>query len=357
MAEPVATWRASYQPSMQFTIPGTVVGAASGDDDVVIVASGDAVLGSEPMTTDAAFHIGSMTKLFTAALIMQLDQEGVLSLDDTIEQWLPAAPNASTVTVRMLVEHTSGLYEIDLSLVGTRSTEDLVAESFTHAPVNDPGTAYTYLNNGYLMLGLIAQDAAGTPYDRLVHDRFIEPLGLTGTYLDGFGDGPTAVNGYDLSCDAGTESDCLAKPSKPVPVASSLQWTGAWSAGGMVSTARDQAVWIRALVTGAVVDAEHRALMQTLTPLSSEYYADAYAKAGITAVQLGEGAGLTTWSVPGVGNCLGHAGSIPGANGVGAHCPDADLTVVILNAVNPAGESPGYPGLVDLAPVARQSLS
>jgi D-alanyl-D-alanine carboxypeptidase len=256
----------------------------------------------------------------------------------------------------MLLEHTSGLYEIDLTLVGTMSTAELVAESFTHAPVDEPGTAYTYLNNGYLMLGMIAEGATGQRYEDEVRRRFIEPLGLSSTYLDGYGSGPTAVTGYDLSCEGGSESDCLGKPSTPVAVDSSLQWTGAWSAGGMVSTARDQAVWIRALVAGDVVDAEHRALMQTLTPLSSAYYEGAYTKAGLTPVQLGEGAGLATWSVPGVGDCLGHAGSIPGANGIAAYCPDADLAIAILNNVNPAGTSPGYPGLVELAPTAAQAL-
>jgi hypothetical protein len=120
----------------------------------------------------------------------------------------------------------------------------------------------------------------------------------------------------------------------------------------MVRTAGDQAIWLRALVAGNVVHATHRQLMQNLTPLSSEYYSAAYAKGGITPVQLGEGAGLATWSVPGVGNCLGHAGSIPGSNGIAAYCPDAGLSIAILNNLNPAGTTPGYPGLVELTPAA-----
>jgi len=358
MADPIDTWRTSFQSSsMTFSVPGTVVAAAVGDGPVSLAASGDA-LGTDPMPPDAAFHIGSMTKLFTAALIMQLDQDGILSLDDTLGTWFPEAPNADSITVRMLLQHESGLYELDMALVGTATNQQVIDNVFAQAPIAAPGTSYQYLNAGYIILGRIAEEAAGLPYADQVQSRLIEPLALTSTYLDGYGGGPEAVSGYDLSCPAGSGSDCLGKPSSPSPVAPdpSPQWTGAWSAGGMVSTAHDQAVWIRALVNGDVVDAAHREMMQSLTPLSASYYGDAYAKAGIPAVQLGEGTGLTSWAVPGVGDCLGHAGSIPGSNGIAAYCPAAELTIVVLNDIDPAGTTPGYPGLVDLAPAALAAL-
>jgi D-alanyl-D-alanine carboxypeptidase len=230
---------------------------------------------------------------------------------------------------------------------------------FAQPAVTPPGSAYAYLNAGYIILGRIAEKATGTPYNTLIQTRFITPLRLTNTYLDGAGTGPTAVKGFDLGCAQGTGGDCLGKPSTATPVApdSSPQWVGAFSAGGMVSTAHDQAVWIRDLVAGDVLDAAHRAEMQTLTPLSSSYYSTAYAKAGVPAIQLGEGTGLTSWAVPGVGTCYGHAGSIPGSNGVAAYCPDTDLAIVILNDLNPAGLTPGYPGLLELAPPALTALA
>lgn len=357
MVGPVQTWRTSFEASsMTFTVPGTVVGASLGERAVALAANGDAVLGETSIATGDAFHIGSMTKLFTAALIMQLDQERVLSLDDTIDSWFPSAPNGSKITVQMLLEHESGLYELDMELVGSASNQEVIDNVFEQAPIAEPGTQYQYLNAGYIILGRIAEEVAGESYDQLVHTRFIEPYDLSDTYLDGYGEGPEAVTGYELACDGATGSDCLGKPSTPEAVASSPQWAGAWSAGGMVSTARDQTVWLRALVAGDVLDADHKALMVTLTPLSSQYYSDAYAKAGVTPVQLGEGAGLATWAVAGVGDCHGHAGSIPGSNGIAAYCPDKDLSITILNNVDPAGTSPGYPGLVDLAPAALEAL-
>ena len=357
MAGPIDTWRTSFQTgSMTFTVPGSVVGTSLGDGPVDLAASGDAVLGTQPMGVDDAFHIGSMTKLFTAALIMQLDQESVLSLNDTIDTWFPAAPNGSKITVKMLLEHESGLYELDFDLVGQVTNQQLVDNVFAQTPIAEPGTEYQYLNAGYIILGRIAEESTGKSYEQLIRARFIDAYQLQSTYLDGLGTGPAAINGYDLACTGATGSDCLGKPSTPQAIDSSPQWKGAWSAGGMVSTAGDQAIWLKALVAGDVVDDAHKKLMQNLTPLSSAYYSAVYGKAGITPVQLGEGAGLATWSVPGVGNCLGHAGSIPGSNGIAAFCPDHDLSIAILNNVNPAGTTPGYPGLLQLTPAALQAI-
>ena len=355
MGPSIAKWRASFQNGpMAFTVPGTVVAASLGSGAAGVAADGDGVPATQPLRPGETFHIGSMTKLFTAALIMQLDQEHTLRLDQTIDTWFPDAPNGHAITVQMLLEHESGLYELDFSLVGVASTDDVIANVFAQTPIAAPGTQYQYLNAGYILLGRIAELAAGRSYGDLVEARFLRPLGLSDTYLDGHGTGAAAVTGYDLTCAEGGE--CLGTSSTLQPVDSSPQWTGAWSAGGMVSSARDQTVWIRALVAGDVLDAEHRELMSRLTPLSSAYYADAYGKAKLTPVQLGEGAGLASWQIPGVGLCLGHAGAIPGANGVTAYCPETRLAITILSDSNPAGTSPGYPGLVELAPAALRAL-
>ena len=88
---------AAHSRPVPFEVPGTVLGTSQGDAPVELVASGDTVIGVRQTAVDDAFHIGSMTKLFTAALIMQLDQEGVLSIGDTIDKWFPAAPNGSKI--------------------------------------------------------------------------------------------------------------------------------------------------------------------------------------------------------------------------------------------------------------------
>ncbi|UOQ61481.1 beta-lactamase family protein [Leucobacter rhizosphaerae] len=348
MAAALTQWRASPSTGpFAFEIPGTALAASLGDGEVVATASGEGAPDTA-LAPDDTFHIGSMTKLFTAALIMQLDEEGVLSLDDTIDAWLPAAPNGGTITVRMLLQHESGLAELNFDNVGKVEPQALIDEVFTETPVFDPGTEYEYLNAGYIMLGRIAELAAEDPYDVQVDTRFIEPLKLTSTYLDGAGSGAEAVDGFVLTCDAGEGADCAGQFGTVEAQSASPQWPGAWSAGSMVSSARDQAVWIRALVDGDVVDDAHLAEMLELTPNSEEFYAATYDAAKVPPVQLGEGAGLATWDVPGVGHCHGHAGAIPGSNGIAAYCPEVDLAVVILNAIEPAGLTPGYPGLTSL---------
>jgi len=357
MAASLLQWRGSPSTGpFAYTIPGTALAASLGDGAVVATASGE---GDPGVALDpaATFHIGSMTKLFTAALVHQLDQEGTLSLDDTIDRWFPAAPGGDQITVRMLLQHESGLAELDFDLVGHVEPQELIDQVFTQPPVFAPGTEYEYLNVGYIMLGRLAELAAETPYEQLVRERFIEPLGLTSTYLDGVGTGPSAVNGFKLVCAAGEGADCLKQFGTIEPQDPSPQWPGAWSAGSMVSSAADQAVWIRALVGGDVVDEEHLAEMLRITENSSEFYAATYAASGVPEVQLGEGAGLATWAVPGVGTCHGHAGAIPGSNGIAAYCPDADLAIVILNAIEPAGLTPGYPGLTSLTEGVLRALA
>ncbi|MDH6180779.1 D-alanyl-D-alanine carboxypeptidase [Microbacteriaceae bacterium SG_E_30_P1] len=348
MTAALLQWRASPSTGQfAYTIPGTAVAASVGDGDVVATSSGEGDPG-EPLAPDAAFHIGSMTKLFTAALVMQLDEEGALALDDTIDRWFPAAPGGTEITVRMLLQHESGLAELDFDLVGHVTPQELIDQVFIEEPVFSPGTEYEYLNAGYIMLGRVAELAAETPYEELVRTRFIEPLGLTSTYLDGEATGPQAVNGFVLVCDTGEGADCLKQHGAVKPQSPSPQWPGAWSAGSMVSSAPDQTVWIRALVGGDVVDAEHLEEMLELSTNSTEFYAATYDASGVPHVQLGEGAGLATWEIPDVGICHGHAGAIPGSNGIAAYCPEADLAIVILNAIEPAGLTPGYPGLTPL---------
>ncbi|GAA3024716.1 serine hydrolase domain-containing protein [Microbacterium dextranolyticum] len=348
MAASLLQWRASPSTGpFAYTIPGVAVAASRGDGAVVVAVSGDGDAGVA-LDPAATFHIGSMTKLFTAALIMQLDQEGVLALGDTIDRWFPAAPGGDLITVRMLLQHESGLSELDFARVGTATPQQLIDDVFTRVPAFVPGTAYEYLNAGYIVLGRIAELATATPYEQLVRTRFIQPLGLAHTYLDGVGTGPEAVNGFVLTCADGEGAACAGKGGTVGAQSPSPQWPGAWAAGSMVSSAADQAVWIRALVGGDVVDAGHLGEMLQVTPLSSQYYSAAYDTSGVPHVQLGEGAGIATWMVPGVGTCHGHAGAIPGSNGIAAYCPDSDLAIVILNTIQPAGLTPGYPGLTPL---------
>ena len=350
----IEQWRHSFTATMTLVLPGTTLGAVKGNGVVVAVGNGEAVLGSTPMDADAVLHVGSITKLFTAALILRLDQEGKLSLDDSIEKWFPSAPQADRVRVRMLVEHTSGLPDLDPTLVGALSTDEVILNALREGAREDPGSVFRYNNLGYLMLGVISERVGGSSWPDQLKAAFFDPLGLKKTYVFGHQQGPPAIAGYDLACAEGTANSCIGKSSTVLPVSDSPQWKGAWSAGGIASSARDITTWVRALVGGSVLDDARRTMMRTLTPQSSSYYVRAYEEAGETQFALGEGTGLQGYRVPGAGDCWGHAGSIPGSNGFTAFCPDLDLAITVLNNVNPAGDNPIAPGLLALAiPVDR----
>jgi len=266
------------------------------------------------------FHVGSVTKTFTAALIMQLDQEGVLSIGDPIADWIDF-PGGDGVTIEMLLGHTSGIPDFTQFAYSRDSTPEQSIALVAGQPfVFAPGTAWAYSNTNYTMLGLIAEKATSTPWAELVASRFFGPLGLRDTYVwSGTAEGPTA-SGSRLVCGAPSEPSC-APPRTGfgiVAVDDGFDWAVAWSAGAIVSTAADLAKWMVALVAGDVVDAAHRRLMTTPSQQSvasnfgEQVAALARTSGGGTLRWTGDGLGLFEYTIEGLGTAWGHEGSING---------------------------------------------
>lgn len=141
-----------------------------------------------PITTDMPFGAGSVTKTFTSALILQLAEEGKLSLGDSLHRWLPAHANIdSTITIRRLLNHTSGIYNFSdnpewgdsISTNPTRiwKPEEIVGY-FTKEPSFAPGRSWGYSNTNYLLLGMIAEKAGGSRLAEAFRNRFLAPLEL-----------------------------------------------------------------------------------------------------------------------------------------------------------------------------------
>ncbi len=122
----------------------------------------------------------------------------------------------------MLLPHESGLSELDFGLVGRTGNQQLIDNVFAQPPIAEPGTQYQYLNAGYIILGRIAEIAAGTSYSDLVRTRFSTPLGLTATQLDGDGAATEAVHGYELACAGATGDDCFG-PHRADPRSAALR--------------------------------------------------------------------------------------------------------------------------------------
>ena len=186
-SQAVLEWITGQLPELvaEHGVPGAQV-AALVDGDVVDAAAGLCnVATGVPVTTDAVFQIGSITKVWTATLVHQLANEGLLDLDRSLLEYLPqfhiADKTASaTVTIRQLLCHTAG-FEGDL-FTDTGSNDDAV-EKYVDTLANvaqlfPPGDQFSYCNSGYVVLGRLVEILQGKPFNTVLRERLITPLGL-----------------------------------------------------------------------------------------------------------------------------------------------------------------------------------
>ena len=189
-------------------VPGLSVAVLhNGQDAPVTAAFGTASLENPtPATTASRFKIGSITKVFTATLIHRLIEEGRLSYDTPISRFFPAYPNGKGITVRNLLEHTSGIPEmlalpaVQQNLARYWSAEALIDLVAKQPPLFKPGTRQMYCNTGFLMLAVIAEKITGQPYAEQIRAIFVDKLGMK-SLLVGV-DGavvPRLVSGYSSS--------------------------------------------------------------------------------------------------------------------------------------------------------------
>lgn len=212
-------------------------------------------------TARTAYRIGSVTKQFTAALVVQLVAEGKLGLDDPVTAHLPDFPiKDERITVRRLLQHTSGLYNYtDDDFVKTaaqeRSLSDLIAYFGKHPLQFEPGTQWSYSNSNYIALGAILEKLTGKAYAELVASRLSLPLELGSlAYCPNQPVAPDDARGYKV------EDDALA-PSDPIDM------TGPHAAGALCATAIDLVRWTVALHAGRVVRLDDLAQMLAPAPL------------------------------------------------------------------------------------------
>ncbi|MFI6500699.1 serine hydrolase domain-containing protein [Nonomuraea typhae] len=158
-----------------------------------------------PVPQDAYYRIGSTTKAFVATVVLQLAGEGRLTLDDTVERWLPGlvkgnGNDGAKISVRQVLQHTGGIPEysdgVPLEKVTTpegfhrerfrtHRAEELLAMAMRHKPVFEPGRGWAYSNTNYVLAGMIIEKVTGNPWPQEVHQRIVEPLGLRHTLIPG----------------------------------------------------------------------------------------------------------------------------------------------------------------------------
>ncbi len=255
-APPPPDFRARAEAIVQASYPADAPGAA-----VVVTRGGQTLYAAgrgladvetrRPITPDTVFRMGSITKQFTAAAVLQLVQEGRISLDDPVSRFFPDYPQpGASATVRQLLNHTSGIQSYtsipgwmrdDANTNRAYTTAEAVAVFRDLPSPTRPGEAWQYNNSGYTLLGAIVEQVTGRPWYRQVEQQLAAPLGLRSI---GYGvereTRPDMARGY-------TAAEGAVRPARP------LHMSVPHGAGALVGTVGDLARWAQALHGGRVV--------------------------------------------------------------------------------------------------------
>ena len=230
-----------------------------------------------PVRQGTLFQMGSTSKSFTAALILELEAAGKLSIDDTLAKWLPQYPAWKDVTIKRLLNMTSGIPNYSETEAMARiwineptrelSAENLVALAYPTGSGDLPTSkGYHYSNTNYILAGMIAAKAAGQSYRDLVHRMIIEAFGLHSTFYEN-GTYPDAVNdrvahGYfDNPACTEYQPKCIQSWSLALMGHDVRGMGTSWAqaAGGAIADARDVDRWMRAVFRGRVVPPKQQA--------------------------------------------------------------------------------------------------
>nr|WP_296770968.1 serine hydrolase domain-containing protein [Rhodococcus sp. (in: high G+C Gram-positive bacteria)] len=353
-AESAPTYAATLEPIIQKlmtdnVIPGAVVVIDSPTEGNWTHAFGTRTVGgSEPITAEDFFRIGSNTKTMTSTVVLQLVQEGKLSLDDPISKYVGGVPNGDQITIAQLSDMRSGLYSysfdpgfnetLDSDPGKAWTPEELLSIAFSH-PVNfPPGAQFEYSNTNIVLLGLLIEKLTDKTASEAFEERIFQPLGLKDTSLPAAADASIPdphPQGYSFGTNVSTistfelpepqQSEALAGTLKPTDETdANPSWT--WTAGGAISTVADMTAYVKALVGGGLLSEDmQKVRMDSILPTDPA-----------SPEAAGYGLGIAKFGP----HLIGHDGQIPGFMTVMVQDPDTDLTIVIATnlATVPSGE-------------------
>jgi len=287
-----------------------------------------------PVRDGLRHRVGSITKTFTATTVLQLSGERRIDLDAPIGRYLPRLVPADvgrTVTVRMLLNHTSGIGDYDSVLLATlegiiemgRTTyrpEELVRLGIEAGPTHAPGTDWSYSNTNYVLAGLIVEKVTGRSLESEVNRRILRPLQLRDTYFEG---ADPVIRGPHMRAYVPWPPDGELRDFTRY----NMSW--GWAAGDLVSTAADLNTFYRALLTGKVLNQRLLAEMQTTV---DDYY----------------GLGLYSVRLP-CGVFWGHDGGTIGHQTVSWHSADGRKQMTYAQNMAFYQTSPTEPHPIDVA--------
>lgn len=296
-----------YVSKKQFM--GSVL-VARGSDILFDKGYGDADIEWDiPNSPSTKFRLGSITKQFTAASILLLEERGKLSVDDPVKKYVPDAPAAwDKITIFNLLTHTSGIPNFTsfpdyASLEPFPATPGQLVGRFRDKPLDfQPGEKWSYSNSGYVLLGYLIEKISGESYEKFVQENIFTPLGMKGS-------------GYDSNSAIIPHRAAGYAPGPNGPVnAGFVNMTVPLSAGALYSTTHDLLLWEQGLFGGKLLTGA--SLQKMTTPFKNDY-----------------AFGLLVHTVNGHKE-IDHGGGIQGFNTHLAYYPDDKLTVVVLGNLN-----------------------
>jgi D-alanyl-D-alanine carboxypeptidase len=276
-------------------------------------------------TPGTRYRIASVTKTYIGVLFLRLARRGVLALDDPASRWLPEFPRSEEFTLRMLLNHTAGLAEYtrrpldELAQDARRAYtgEEMLAYLSALRPLftSEPGTAWSYSNTGYNLLGVAAERAAGAPLAELLEREVLAPAGLRETTWDADDDREVGrATGYGFQ-----RAGLLRRGSWIRAPFVSSSYVGA--SGALRATARDVCVWYDRLFGGLLRSAEMEELLTAARLRDGRAF----------ATSAGSGYGLGIWiGRTERGRVLWHSGSTAGFAADARHYPDLGVSIVML---------------------------
>jgi D-alanyl-D-alanine carboxypeptidase len=251
----------------------------------------------QPLTTDTKYRISSITKTYTAVMVFQLVEEGRLKLTDTLDKFFPQIPNASRITIAQILQHRSGLPDLEQDRSfgrSPRTRDEIVARIAKGKPNFEPDSLHRYSNIGYNLLGFIVEESGGKSYQDALRDRITSKLGLRNTYA---GTGKT---------DPGKNESLSYRYIGGWREAEEVDLSVVGGAGGIVSTTADMAAFIKGIFDLKLVSKESLARMTTMRD--------------------GEGMGFEPHSFAGR-TCYGHTGGSTSSGAWLTYCPEEKLAL------------------------------
>ena len=304
-------------------IPGIAL-EIQGREGSEFLTAGSASLEDERLLTpEDSFRIASITKAFTAAVVMELVEEGALSLDDTVDQWVPGLlAEGDSITVRHLLGHTSGLADytkddefIEAFVAGEELPPERIVSFVSSEPLAfEPGSTYEYSDTDNNVLGMIVEAAAGRSYEQELSSRVLDPMELRSTVLPNSPEMPDPhADGYQYD----PESEGAEEPES---VTTALDPSAAGASGALISTPSDLSRFFGGLLGGELIGEGTLEQMKETLAGEGSPSGPGTKRAGL---------GIFSYELP-CGEVWGHTGQFPGYQAFGAATPDGSGALAMM---------------------------